>query len=275
MGDNMTTRFDRVLLTGAAGQLGQVLRGPLKSYCRTLRLSDAAPLLGTVGEGEEWVPCDLADQTAVRALLDGVDAVVHLGGHAKEADWPTIQRSNVAGAYHLWEAARQAGTQRIVFASSNHAIGFHHRGYILDSESDVRPDSLYGVSKVFGESLARLYADKYGIKAFCIRIGSCVPEPTNRRMLSTWLSYADLTQLVSVGLCADYHFEIVYGVSANDRGWWDNSKAFRLGYAPQDNAERWCAQVSDDEEQDAVAAVFQGGDFAATEFAGDANAIEG
>lgn len=271
----MTARFNRILLTGAAGQLGQVLRSPLKSYCRSLRLSDVAPLAHAVGDGEEWIRCDLSDKSAVTALLDGVDAVVHLGGHSKEADWLTIQSSNITGAFHLWEAARQGGTRRIVFASSNHTIGFHRQGRILDSESDVRPDTLYGVSKVFGESLARLYADKHAVNAFCIRIGSCVPEPTSRRMLSTWLSYRDLVQLVGVGLCADYHFEIVYGVSNNDRGWWDNSRAFRLGYAPQDNAEVWCQRVQDVGADDAVAAEFQGGDFAAIDFTGNVGAIEG
>jgi uronate dehydrogenase len=269
----MNNRFDRLLLTGAAGQLGCALREPLKSYCHTLRLSDKTPLDTPAGANEEWVCCDLADPAATAALLAGVDAVVHLGGQATEADWTTIMDSNIAGAYHLWEAARRAGTQRIVFASSNHAIGFHRRSQTLDERSPVRPDSRYGLSKVFGEALARLYADKYSIKGFCIRIGSCFPEPSNRRMLSTWLSYRDLAQLVGVGLTADYHFEIVYGASANDRGWWDNSRAFALGYAPQDNAERWRAQVDSIEADDPVARSFQGGDFAAVEFTGDIDAI--
>jgi uronate dehydrogenase len=269
----MTIRFNRLLLTGAAGQLGQALREPLARQCERLRLSDIAPLPTPVGDKEEWLRCDLADSFTVMSLLDGVDAVVHLGGQSKEARWPTIQRSNIEGVYNLWEAARRVGVKRIVFASSNHAVGFHRRERKLDHESPVRPDSLYGVSKVFGESLARLYADKYDLQAFCIRIGSCFPEPTNRRMLSTWLSYRDLAQLVTIGLNADLHFEIVYGVSANPHSWWDNTNAFRLGYAPQDNAEDWRSQVEHIEYNDVAAATFQGGDFAAIDFAGNPDAI--
>lgn len=264
----MEKRFDRILLTGAAGQLGRMLRKPLAAYGHTLRLSDITPAEGELAAGEEWRCCDLADPAAVADLLAGVDAVVHLGGHASEASWETIAPSNICGTYNLWEGARRAGTQRIVYASSNHITGFHRRDTVVDTCSPVRPDSLYAVSKVFGEGLARLYADKHGLTAFCIRIGSCFPEPVNRRMLSTWLSYRDLAQLVGIGLTADYHFEIVYGVSANDRRWWDNRNAARLGYAPQDNAETWRERVENIVADNDIDTAFQGGDYPAMDFTG-------
>lgn len=214
--------------------------------------------------------CDLADKAGVMALLEEVDAVLHLGGQATEASWETVNSSNIAGTYNVWEAARRAGAQRIVFASSNHATGFHRRERRLDETGAVRPDTLYGVSKVFGEALARHYADKYGIKAFCMRIGSCDPEPTCRRMLSTWLSYRDFGHLVEVGLRADYHYEVVYGVSANRCA----ANAYRLGYAPQDDAETWADKVAKLEVDDPVARTFQGGNFAALDFAGKLSDID-
>ena len=270
----MAALFDRILLTGAGGQLGRLLRPMLARHCRALRSSDILPAPERLGEGEEWVSCDLSSETDVLALLEGVDAVVHMGGQSAEAPWEIVRDSNIVGTYNLWEAARRSGVQRIVFASSNHTIGFHRRERRLDEACAVRPDTLYGVSKVFGETLGRHYADKYGVKAFCMRIGSCFPEPTNRRMLSTWLSYADLERLVGVGLEADYHFEIVYGVSANRRAWWDNSEAFRLGYAPQDDAEAWAGKLESAEGSDCVENAFQGGEYAARFFAGEADDID-
>jgi uronate dehydrogenase len=262
----------RLLITGAAGALGRQSRAHLKDMADVMRLTDALAMPSAEG-AEEVVQCDLADAAAVEALCEGVDAILHLGGQATEAPWPRIMQSNIMGAVNLWEGARKAGVKRILFASSNHAIGFHRRTTRLDAQSPARPDGRYGVSKAFGEDIAYLYAAKYGIAAFCMRIGSCFPEPTTERMLATWLSYADFIRLARAGLSATYQYEIVYGVSRNSRSWWDNSNAYRLGYDPQDNAEAFAPRLKGLAPEDAVSGLFQGGGFTADEFAGDTGRI--
>jgi uronate dehydrogenase len=259
--------FRRILITGAAGALGQVLRKGVRGQAEVLRLSDRVPIT-PAGDCEEVACCDLADAGAVAAACEGVDAILHFGAQPDEGDWPVVLDANIRGAINLWEGARQAKVERIIFASSNHAIGLHRRSERLDHRTPPRCDSRYGLSKAFGEELAQLYAYKHGIRAMCLRIGTCVPEPINARALSTWLSYGDLVRLVGVGLTADYVFEIVYGVSANTRSWWDNSNAHRLGYRPQDNAESHAARLEGLRFDDPVAEAMQGGVFAADEFTG-------
>jgi uronate dehydrogenase len=260
--------LNRVLLTGAAGGLGKMLRGRLVGIAPIIRVSSRSSM-GEAAAHEEIVYCDLADAAGVDKLLEGVDAVVHMGGQSTEADWETILSSNFIGMINLYEAARKAGTQRIIFASSNHAIGMHPRTERLDHNSLARPDSRYGLSKAFGEDLGALYAYKYGISSLCIRIGSSFPEPKNRRMLSTWMSYDDMVQMIEVGLTADYLYEIVYGVSDNTRNWWDNGNALRLGFKPKDDAESFAPAVGDIGEADPVAEALQGGGFAGREYVGD------
>lgn len=264
----MGRTLDRVLLTGAAGQLGQAVRDGLRHAYSLLRLSDIAEM-APARDGEEVVRCDLADRDAVAGLCAGMDAIIHLGGHPREADWDTILHANIHGAINLWEGARQHGVDRVIFASSNHAIGLYRRDTRLDHETPPRPDGRYGLSKAFGEDLASLYAYKFGVRGFCMRIGTCFPEPMNERALHTWQSRDDFVRLVRTGLTADYVFEIVYGVSANDGAWWDNSRAEALGYAPQDNAEAFRDKVGHILAPDPVDAAFQGGSFAADEFVGD------
>jgi uronate dehydrogenase len=235
--------FRRLLLTGAAGGLGQVLRQSLKPHTQTLRLSDIKPL-GNAQAGEECVPCDLADKAAMQALLSGVDAVVHMGGVSTEAAFEPVLEANIKGLFHLYEGARVHGVRRVVFASSNHAIGFHKQGEVIDSDCLKRPDSYYGLSKSYGEDLSRFYFDRYGIESVCLRIGSCFPEPIDRRMLITWLSYRDLAELVRCALIAPkVDHTIVYGVSNNRDKWWDNSKAAHLGFVPLDNTEPYRAKL--------------------------------
>lgn len=264
--------IDRLLITGAAGALGSVLRGHLAGRYPHLRLSDRQPL-GEAGPGEELAVCDLADAPAVDRLLEGVDACVHLGGQPVEADWPTVMASNIVGCVNLWEAARKAGTRRILFASSNHAIGFHPRSARLDHASPAKPDSRYGLSKAFGEDLGLLYANKHGISCLAMRIGSCFPEPRDERMLSTWLSHADWCRLVEAGLAADYVYEVVYGVSANPRSWWDNGNARRLGYEPRDTAEAWADRLVGKVSGTPLAEAHQGGTFVSADFSGDPGRI--
>jgi len=235
--------FESLLLTGAAGALGRALRPAMRGWARTLRVSDIAPL-EREADNEEVVGCDLGDEPAMRELLAGVEAVVHMGGISTDAPFAPILNANIAGVYNLYESARIAGTRRIVFASSNHAIGFHPRSRRIDADDPQRPDSLYGVSKTFGESLSRFYYDRYGIETVALRIGSCFPEPRDRRMLVTWLSYADLTELVRASLfAAQVGHTIAFGASANRDSWWDNRLAAHLGWTPHDSSEPFRAKM--------------------------------
>jgi uronate dehydrogenase len=256
--------FDRLLLTGAAGGLGRELRRRLPAHCRRLRLSDIADLGAAAGH-EELRPADLADAAAVLALLEGVDAVIHMGGVSTEQPWEAVLPANIVGAYNLYEAARRQGVRRVVFASSNHVTGFYRQDEVLAAGAAPRPDGLYGLSKAFGEDLARLYFDRHGIETVCVRIGSSFPEPQNRRMLATWLSYDDLERLVVAALTAPVvGHTVVYGMSANPRRWWDNTPARHLGYEPQDSAAPWTAAIEAREPPADLgdpAQVFQGGAF--------------
>ncbi|BCP53733.1 dTDP-glucose 4,6-dehydratase [Kaistia sp. 32K] len=264
--------YHRVLLTGAAGQLGRELRTRLAGRFPVLRLSDIAEM-APAGPGEEVIRCDLADAAAVAELCRDVDAILHFGGQSTEADWDTVLAANIAGSFHLWEGARQAGVRRIVFASSNHAIGMQRRSSRLDHTARAAPDSRYGLSKAFGEDLAALYAYKHGIAALCIRIGSSYAEPADARQLSTWMSFDDLVRMIEVGLAADYTYEIVYGVSDNTSSFWDNSNAERLGYHPADSADRFIDALRDRRSDDPTAERTQGGSFASVDFDGDPDAL--
>ena len=176
------------------------------------------------------------------ALLDGVDAVVHLGGVSVEGPFEPILQANIIGTYNLYEAARRHGVARIVFASSNHVTGFYRQDEVIDTRQPMRPDSYYGVSKAFGENLAQFYFDRYGVETVSLRIGSSFPEPADRRMLATWLSYDDLERLVVASLTAPVvGHTVVYGMSDNVTTWWDNTAASHLGYRPQDSSERFRA----------------------------------
>jgi len=242
-GSLTSLRFRRLLLTGAAGALGSQLRPRLKAYCDSLRLSDKDGL-GAAADGEELRVVALEDRDGMRALLDGVDAVVHLGGVSVEGPFDPILQANIVGAYNLYEAARVQGVRRIVFASSNHVTGFYRQDEVISPADPVRPDSYYGVSKAFGENLARFYWDRHGIETACVRIGSSFPEPKDRRMLATWLSYDDLERLVVACLSAPVvGFSVVYGLSDNRVQWWDNTGASHLGFVPQDSSEPFRAKL--------------------------------
>jgi uronate dehydrogenase len=169
---------------------------------------------------------------------------VHLGGISSEADWDSILAANIVGCYNVFEAARRNGVKRVLFATSNHAVGFYRRNQTIDHRVYPRPDSRYGLSKVFGEQLGSLYADKYGLEVFCMRIGNVNPRPVDKRRLAIWISPRDMAQLVRIGVeHPDIRFEIVYGVSDNERSWYDNSNAYRLGYRPQDRSEPYAADI--------------------------------
>jgi uronate dehydrogenase len=252
----------RVLLTGAAGRIGSHLRAPLREAVEELRLSDIAPLEAQA-PNESVHPADLADFDAVRAAAEGADAIVHLGGVPTEAPFEELAPANLHGTFHVFEAARLAGVERVVFASSNHATGFYPPEHRLIGTEPVRPDSLYGVTKAYGEALGRLYHDKFGIRVACLRIGSFQERPREPRMLSTWLSVPDTARLVLACLRSpDLRYQVVYGVSANRRSWWAAAPGRRLGYEPADDAEAFAAELPGDVEGP------QGGEFAARDLHG-------
>ncbi len=227
----------RILITGAAGRVAGAIR-PILGQSYHLRLSDMLPVADAVA-GEEVVAADLGDMAALSALVAGVDGIIHLGGFSLETGWETIHAANIVGAYNLFEAARLEGVKRIVFASSGHAVGFYPRTQTIAADVTVRPDSRYGLSKAFGEALGSLYAYKYGAEVLSIRIGTVSAKPaSDRRLAAIWVSPRDLCQLIRIGLeMPGLRHEIVYGVSANRAGPWDNANAFRLGYRPEDRAE--------------------------------------
>jgi len=257
-------RFKRLLLTGAAGNLGKVLRPRLRAYCDVLRVSHRSDL-GAPEAGEEIMIASLEDKDAMLGLLDGVDAVVHMGGVSTEQPWEPILAGNIVGAYNLYESARKNGVKRMVFASSNHVTGFYKQSETIHADHPARPDSYYGVSKAFGEDFSRFYFDRYGIETACVRIGSSFPEPKDRRMLATWLSFDDLHRLITACLSTPVlGHSIIFGMSDNAVTWWDNSRARHVGYVPQDSSdvfrEAVYARTSAPDLKDPVA-IYQGGAF--------------
>jgi uronate dehydrogenase len=226
-----------LLLTGAAGGVGTALRGRLKANCEVLRLSDRVDF-GPAQAGEEIVLADLSDAAAVSAMVQGCQAIVHMGGVSLEGPFDPILQGNIIGVYNLYEAARQHGVKRVVFASSNHVTGFYRQNETITPAHPARPDSLYGVSKAFGEDLSRMYFDRYGIETACVRIGSAFAEPRDRRMLASWLSFDDLHRLITACLTTPVlGHTIVFGISDNAVAWYDNSSVRALGYRPQDSSD--------------------------------------
>ncbi|MGH6921265.1 MAG: NAD-dependent epimerase/dehydratase family protein [Geminicoccaceae bacterium] len=268
--------MDRVLVTGAAGGIGRMIRPLLRGVYPRIRLSDIVEI--DTAAGVEFVKADLADLAACERICAGVDGAIHLGASSVEDQWEPVLSNNIIGCYHLFEAARRQGVRRIVFATTNHVVGFYRRQRTIDHTVMPRPDSRYGVSKAFGEALGRMYADKHGLRVLNIRIGNVDRRPVDRRRLSIWISPRDLVQLMRIGLeHPEIHFEVVYGVSDNARAWYDNANAFRLGYAPADRAEDYAKDATEADlalAPDPIGEQFQGGGFCTMEFAGDVSRIK-
>ena len=255
----------RILVTGAAGTIGRVLREQMRGRHELLRLGDIAAQAPARDASEDVVALDIRSLDSLRAAMRGIDCVVHLAGVPQEADWPTVMALNIDGAFNTFEAARLEGIKRVVFASSNHAIGFHPSSQTLDDSAAPRPDTRYGASKVFGEALGSLYADKHGLSVASLRIGTFrTPDrPTQARHLSTWISHRDMVQLVERCIAApDFRYLVAYGVSANRRSRWSNAHVDFLGYRPQDDAERFADDLARDGAPETAAdALFHGGSF--------------
>lgn len=227
-----------ILVTGAAGNLGRVVSNRLLAKLRQgniqrLRLADIKAIDLDI-PNVECIQTAIDSREAAVALTAGMDAVIHLAGVSVEDEWEALIPANLAAPAWLWEACVAQNVDRVLFASSNHAIGFYPVDTRIDHTAPALPDSRYGITKAFGEELARLYAAKTPVRGFCMRIGSCFAQPSALRHLKTFQTFDDFLRLIEVGLTADYRFEIVYGLSDILDGYWDNSNALRLGYAPQD-----------------------------------------
>ncbi|MEZ7812467.1 MAG: uronate dehydrogenase [Paracoccaceae bacterium] len=233
----------KLVLTGAGGRLGSYLREPLSKMADELISTDILPDIGKLYPNEIYLSADLAQYDAVAKVIEGADMVVHFGAICDEAPFEELLGPNFLGAYNVWEAAHRHGVKRVVYASSIHAVGMYPRQEFIGTDAPHRPDTFYGLAKCFAEDLARMYWEKRGLEAVCLRILSCA-QVTSVRALGTWLSYDDLIQLVTRAIDAPTTgFAVVYGVSNNDRAPVDNAKAQFLGYRPKDNAEVFAADI--------------------------------
>jgi uronate dehydrogenase len=258
----------KVALSGASGNMGRMLRVELPKHGVNLRSAGGRTPLQPLHEGEDVMHGDLRDPAVVDRLLQGVDVLIHLAGTSVERPLPEIIENNLVGLYQIYEGARRNKVGRVVFASSNHAFGMHSVKDKLTLDAPYRPDGFYGLSKVWGEAMARMYWDKHGIEGVSLRIGSCEKRPANFRHLSTWLGHEDTVQLVLRCIDArDVGYLAVWGVSNNTRSYWTPNGAELLGYRPQQNAEDYAAEILAQENPlDPIAQQHQGGGFVTIDF---------
>ena len=261
----------KIALSGASGQLGSVVRSALIARGVPLRSAGGTKPLTPLVDGEDVMHGDLCDPQVVDRLLDGVDVLIHFAGTSVERPLPEIIDNNLRGLVEVYEGARRHGVRRIVFASSNHAIGMYPVTERLGLDCALRPDGFYGLSKVWGEALARMYWDKHGVESICVRIGSCLARPTEARHLSTWFGHQDLLHFLDRCVeVPDIGFLTVWGVSANQRSWWDNRGAERLGYHPTQDSEVYAAAIlAQPNPLDALGQRFQGGSFVGLDYSRD------
>jgi uronate dehydrogenase len=260
----------RVLVTGAAGSIGTILLPGLTARGHEVIGLDRS----TAPDGSDtaWYAVDCTDPDAVEAVFadlarsGGIEAVVHLAGIPTEASLTEELDSHVVSTAALLDAMVRHGVDRMVYASSNHAVGRTPRTDLLTTDVRPRPDTFYGVAKVAAEALLSLYVDRHGIDAVALRIGSFLPQPETRRGLSTWLSHDDAVHMVDAALTAPAPgFAVVYGISANSRAWWDLEPGRALGYHPEDDAEAFAAEIPERAE-DEVEAGHVGGPFVTERF---------
>lgn len=236
--------LDKIVLTGAAGNLGMELRGPLSKMCRQLVSVDIKPAPEKLKKNESYVKADVSKYDEIEPLIKGADMVVHFAAIIDEMPFDKLLGPNYIASYNVWEAAWKHGARRVVYASSIHAVGMAESNSGVDTDTPHRPDTFYGLAKCFSEDLGRMYWEKRGLEAVCLRILSCTPKPQNVRALGTWLSYRDMVQLVVRSIETPVvGFTVAYGVSANTRAPVSNHKVGFLGYKPQDNAEDWAEEL--------------------------------
>ena len=256
-----------VLLTGASGALGRVLTKSLSALGWRLVLTDIAPFPDTVPTGCAFTKADLSDGVAILRLAEGCGAIIHLGGVSVERPFEEVIGPNIRGLYHVYEAARRERA-RVIFASSNHAVGFHERAESIPAETAFLPDGYYGLSKAYGELMGRMYWFKHGVESVFVRIGSAREEPVDARMLASWMSYGDLTSLMvravatpNVGCVA------IWGASKNARmTWWRDDARDALGWAPVDSADPFTGQLAGVLSGDTVQERYMGGAYCAIDY---------
>ena len=259
----------KVALSGAAGNMGRILRTGLNKRGVNLRSAGGRKPLEPLHEGEDVMYGDLRDPAVVDRLLTGVDVLIHLAGTSVERPLPEIIDNNLVGLYQVYEGARRNKVRRVIFASSNHAFGMHSVKEKLKLDAPFRPDSLYGLSKVWGEAMARMYWDKHGIEGISVRIGTAFSRPPSEpRQLSTWFGDDDLLQLIMACITVpDVGYMAVWGVSNNTRSYYDNTGAEKLGYHPNQNSETFAAEVlKRPNPLDPIAQQFQGGGFVTLDY---------
>ncbi len=249
-----------LLITGASGAVGSVLRQSLRRPGRHMKLLDIEnqPPLG-VDEDAQLLTGSFLDPEVLASAVHGVDAVIHLGGLSSAGyQWPDYLAINIDGTHAVLEAARLAGVSRFIYASSNHAVGYA-RASDFGTVPDYlfpRPDTFYGVSKAACEALCSLYHDRHGMDAICLRIGSYRSHPSDRRALATWLSPGDCTRLVEAALTVEHPgFRVVWGISANTRRVVSLEEGRAIGYVPKDDAEVYASELlalSSPEETDLI-----------------------
>lgn len=255
-----------VLLTGASGALGRMLTRELGAAGWTLRLTDIVPFPDDLPPKATFAKADLNDGVAVMRLAENCGMILHFGGVSVEKPFEEVIGPNIRGLYHVYEAARREKA-RVLFASSNHSIGFHERSESLDADCQFMPDGYYGLSKAYGELMGRMYWYKHGVESVLVRIGSCFPEPNNRRMLSTYLSFADLARLcMQATLAPKTGCIVVWGASNNARSYWAHDSREAIGWLPQDSADPFAQQLEKVVTDDPIEERYQGGGYTAIDY---------
>jgi uronate dehydrogenase len=263
----MVASGDRpVLLTGASGTLGRLLAARLGAFGWVLRLTDIAEFPDPLPPNSTFATADLEDQAAVHALAENCGLILHFGGVSTEQPFEAILGPNLRGSFHVYEAARKQRA-RVVFASSNHAVGLYERSAVLNHDCNLRPDGFYGLSKAYGEMLGRLYWEKHAVETIMIRIGSVLPEVTNERILSTWLSPDDFVSLIQ--RCAEAErvgCSVIWGASNNSRSFWAGDARATIGWTPHDSSDSHLDRALGKVTDDPVAERYQGGVFVSVDY---------
>ena len=260
--------IEKIVLTGAGGKLGRRMRLPLSKLCQQLVSTDIVPLEPIV-ENETVAMVDLQVPSEVNELTKGADSIVHFAGYPREAEWSTILGANILTSTNLWESARLNKVRRIVYASSNHVVGFHPTASHIDIHAEIKCDSRYGVSKAFTEIMARFYYEKYNIQSLGLRIGRCDDLPVDERMLATWIHPADLAEMIRLGIQDQVEADVLYGISNNSRAMCSNPDSPRLPYKPQHSADDYAHDVLASKAPSDTGWLFQGGPYADDDYVGD------